>query len=274
MVAEESSSSREDAHLRDTALVRGLKVLTAIAESGETNAKQLASDIGLPLSTTYRYLRTLRDFDLVEEFDGRYLPSSRLSSWSGSTTSRSHLLKAGHEFLRRLSARTGRTSVLAVREGRNAICLRQFAPHEDADIAFRTYEVLPLDRGAGQRVLLAHAPSQIIAEVAAEHARDSGRGPSDSDTAKRGAVDQGTAAREELLSSLRRIRVNGFAFSQGELRDGATALSQPVIVRGEVLCSLTLAGHAERFGTKTVSTLQPILTEAVAALQTELEDTC
>ena len=274
MTTEEDDSGRGDSNLRDTSLVRGLKVLTAIAESGETNAKRLASDLRLPLSTTYRYLRTLRDFDLVEEFDGRYLPSSRLSSWSGSTSSRSHLLKAGHEFLRRLSARTGRTSVFAVREGRNAICLRQFAPDEDADIAFRTYEVLPLDRGAGQRVLLAHAPSQIIAEVAAGHARDAGRGASGSDTSGRGTVEQGAAARDELLSSLRRIRANGFAFSQGELRNGATALSQPVIVRGEVLCSLTLAGHAERFGTSTVSTLQPILTEAVAALQTELEDLC
>ncbi|RBP64969.1 IclR family transcriptional regulator [Brevibacterium sanguinis] len=237
---------------RDTALVRGLKVLTRIAESGETTAKQLADDVGLPLSTTYRYLKTLRDFELVEEFDGRYLPSSRLSSWSGHGNSRSHLLEVGHPFLRRLSARTGRTSVLAVREGRNAVCLRQFAPDEDADIAFRTYEVLPLDRGAGQRVLLAHAPPQIIAEVAAES----------------------TEPRERLLDVLRLIRQEGFAQSRSQLRDGATALAMPVIVRGEVLCSLTLAGHTERFGAKTVRTLTPVLAEAVEQLRAELEESC
>lgn len=237
---------------RDTALVRGLRVLSCVAETGETTAKKLAAELGLPLSTTYRYLKTLREFALVEEFDGRYLPSSRLSSWSGGNATRSHLLEVGYHFLRELSARTGRTSVLAVREGRNAVCLRQFAPEEDVDIAFRTYEVLPLDRGAGQRVLLAHAPDQVIAEVVAESER----------------------SHDNLMTALCQIRQNGFAYSHAELRTGATALSFPVIVRGEVLCSLTLAGHAERFGTITVASLKPRLAEAVDELRTELEQVC
>lgn len=237
---------------RGTALVRGLRILSFVAESGETTAKMLADELGLPLSTTYRYLKTLRDFDLVEEFGSRYLPSSRLSSWSGGKDTRSHLLEVGLRFLRRLSGRSGRTSVLAVREGRNAVCLRQFAPEEDADIAFRTYEVLPLDRGAGQRVLLAHAPSQIIAEVAAESAYPKGK----------------------LLDSLREIRRSGFAYSQSELRSGANALSCPVVVRGEVLCSLTLAGHSERFGNATATSLRPLLNDAVEELQAALSEVC
>lgn len=237
---------------RDTALVRGLRILSCVAETGETNAKKLAAELGLPLSTTYRYLRTLREFELVEEFEGRYLPSSRLSSWSGGNATRSHLLEVGHRFLRGLSARTGRTSVLAVREGRNAVCLRQFAPEEDADIAFRTFEILPLDRGAGQRVLLAHAPSQIIAEVAAESEH----------------------SHTSLVASLQQTRQNGFAYSQAELRTGATALSLPVIVRGEVLCSLTLAGHAERFGRETLASLKPTLIAAVDELRDELKQVC
>ncbi|WP_209326290.1 IclR family transcriptional regulator [Brevibacterium renqingii] len=249
---EQRSVSAGDESARDTALVRGLRILSSVAETGETNAKQLAAELDLPLSTTYRYLKTLREFDLVEEFGGRYLPSSRLSSWSGGNATRSHLLEVGHRFLRRLSARSGRTSVLAVREGRNAVCLRQFAPDEDADIAFRIYEVLPLDRGAGQRVLLAHAPSQIIAEVAAESSHPE----------------------EKLLGSLRQIRSSGFAYSQSELRSGANALSCPVIVRGEVLCSLTLAGHSERFGNATATSLKPLLTEAVEELQTALSEVC
>lgn len=237
---------------RDTALVRGLRVLTQIAETGETNAKTLATALGLPLSTTYRYLKTLREFDLIEEFDGRYLPSSRLSSWSGHSSSRSHLLEVGHPFLRRLSTRTGRTSVLAVREGRNAVCLRQFAPNEDADIAFRTYEVLPLDRAAGQRVLLAYAPKQIIAEV----------------------VDGSDVPRDELLASLAAIRSSGIARSVGQLVEGAAALAVPIIVRGEVLCSLTLAGHSTRFGAGTMTSAQPVLAQAAEELEAELERVC
>lgn len=237
---------------RDTSLERGLRILSAVAETGETNAKSLAAALGLPLSTTYRYLKTLRSFDLVEEYDGRYQPSSRLSSWSGGATTRSHLLDVGNKFLRELSARSGRTSVLAVREGRNAVCLRQVAPDEDAEIAFRTYEVLPLDRGAGQRVLLAHAPAQVIAEVIAES----------------------RLSEETLLASLHRIRVDGFAYSQSELGTGANALSYPVTVRGEVLCSLTLAGRSERFGNATAASLKPVLLKAVEALRAELLEVC
>lgn len=139
-----------------------------------------------------------------------------------------------------------------MREGRNAVCLRQVAPDEDAEIAFRTYEVLPLDRGAGQRVLLAHAPAQIIAEVIADS----------------------RLAEETLVTSLQRIRSDGFAYSQSELGTGANALSYPVIVRGEVLCSLTLAGRSERFGNSTAASLKPVLTEAVEALRAELLEVC
>ena len=236
---------------RDASLVRGLKILNEIAESGESTVRGLSDVLDLPLSTTYRYVKVLREFELVVEDDGRVLPSSRLHAWSGGEASRSHLLDVGVPFLKALSARTGRTSVLVVREGRNAACLRQVASIEDVDIAFRTYEVLPLDKGAGQRVLLAHAPPQIIAEVA-------------------GAV----ADRDALLASLRQIRACGYAVSQSELRAGAIALSRPVTVRGEILCSLTLAGRAERLSGATVAALRPILATATAQLETELLAVC
>ena len=84
--AADRSDPAQDEVGRDTALERGLRILSAVAETGETNAKSLAAALGLPLSTTYRYLKTLRQFDLVEEFGGRYLPSARLSSWSGAAT--------------------------------------------------------------------------------------------------------------------------------------------------------------------------------------------
>lgn len=132
------------------------------------------------------------------------------------------------------------------------MCLRQVAPDEDAEIAFRTYEVLPLDSGAGQRVLLAHAPTQIIAEV----------------------VDGSHHSEEALLASLRRICTDGFAYSQSEMGTGANALSYPVTVRGEVLCSLTLAGRSERFGNVTAASLKPVLLEAVEALRAELLEVC
>ena len=48
----------------DTSFARGLRLLLAIADRGEIRADELSGLLGSPVSTVYRYLRTLA-FDLT-----------------------------------------------------------------------------------------------------------------------------------------------------------------------------------------------------------------
>ncbi len=53
-------------------LERGLEILGVLCDRGPLTVEAVASAVGIPLSTTYRYLTTLRSLGYVEVIDGRY----------------------------------------------------------------------------------------------------------------------------------------------------------------------------------------------------------
>lgn len=210
---------------------RGLSVLVAVAESGEARADEIAREASLPLSTVYRYLRTLREMDLVEERDGSYVPGWRLLELSGQHLTHTQLVELGHTFLRDLSEATGETAVLTVRVGTQAMCLRQVESHHAIRMAFKISQLLPLYAGAGQRMLLAHAPMTVVERVLEQPLRH---------------ITSATLDRAHVLQEIEQIRRNGFVISHGELSDGAVAVAVPVFANGEIACSLTVAGPENR----------------------------
>ncbi|WP_167761038.1 IclR family transcriptional regulator C-terminal domain-containing protein [Geodermatophilus sp. DF01_2] len=235
---------------------RGLNVLISVAESGEARADEVAAELGLPLSTVYRYLRILRDMKLVEERDSSYLPGWRLLKLAGLDTVRTRLVQVSHSVLREISGSTGETSVLAVRAGTQAVCLRQVESHQDKRLAFRIGQVLPLYAGAGQRLLLAHAPAAVIKRVLEEPRR---------------RLTERTLAPDAILREVPQIRRNGHLVTRGEMSVGAVAVAVPVLVGGEVVCSLAATGLERRCGEAWLAAARGTLTDAAQRLGDDLE---
>ncbi|MGW0996283.1 IclR family transcriptional regulator [Streptomyces sp. NPDC002520] len=212
---------------------RGLNVLITVAESGEARVEKIAEDVGIPVSTVYRYLRTLRELDLVEERAGTYAPGWRLLELSGQHLTHTRLVELGHALLQELTDTTGETAVLTVRVGAQAMCLRQTQSSHPIRMAFRINQLLPLYAGAGQRVLLAHAPRTVIDHVLQQPLR---------------TITTRTLGRAQLAGEIEQIRRRGFLVTRGELSEGAVAVAVPVVAGGEVLCALTVAGPENRCG--------------------------
>jgi DNA-binding IclR family transcriptional regulator len=236
--------------------VRGLGVLINVAESGEARADEVAAALGLPLSTVYRYLRTLRDMELVEERDGHYLPGWRLLKLSGQDAVRTRLVKYAPAVLGEISRSTGETAILAVRTGDRALCLRQVESHQRERMAFRIGQRLPLYAGAGQRMLLAHAPTAVIERVLED---------------ARYQLTKRTLRREAILRELPQIRRNGFVVAHGEMSDGAVAVAVPVFAGGEMVCSLTAVGPESRCREPWLASTRTTLGEAGRRLSEALD---
>lgn len=212
---------------------RGLGVLTSIAENGELSVDELAEELGIPLSTVYRYVRTLRECALIEEQAGRYVLGWRLLEFAGRHLSHSRLAEIGFAVLRDVVEGTSETAVLTVRVGAQAMCLRQVESPHAIRYAFRINQLLPLHAGAGQRMLLAHAPPEVVTRVL--------EAPLPRYTPR-------THDRPHLLQDLEQMRRDGWATSHGELNPGAVAVAVPVFSGGEIVCSLTVAGPESRCG--------------------------
>jgi DNA-binding IclR family transcriptional regulator len=237
--------------------LRGLNVLISVAESGEVRADEIAEDLGVPLSTVYRYLRTLRGLDFIEERDRSYVPGWRLLELAGLDVARTRLVELGHSVLREVSQATGETAVLTVRAGTRALCLRQVESHHPIRMAFRIGQLLPLYAGAGQRMLLAHAPTAVVQRVSEQ--------PQWQTTDR--TLPPGTILRE-----LEQIRRNGYLVTHGELSEGAVAVAVPVFAGGEIVCSLTVAGPETRCGPSWLPQARASLTAAARRLADVLDD--
>jgi IclR family transcriptional regulator, acetate operon repressor len=220
---------------RTTSFERGLMILSEIAEGGDTTVESVALKLGIPASTTYRYFRQLRENGFLQEDAGRYRPGHALLALSGRHLTQSHLAEVGTAVLKSIVDAVGETAVMVIRVGTQAMCLRRAEPDKGFKYTFAVNELLPLSAGAGPRTLLAWAPADVVRQVLdGELPRFTNNSPS----------------AEQILATLSQIRANGWVVSRGELDPGAVSVAVPVMLDGEAVCAINVAGPESRCGSR------------------------
>jgi DNA-binding IclR family transcriptional regulator len=222
---------REAGGARESSFAKGLNVLAAVIEHDGVRADELAERLDLPLSSVYRYLRTLRAHGFTEESEGgASIPGPRLEG-HGAELSTRRLSTLAQPCVVELAAATGETVVLTVRRGLRAICLAEVESIHPIRLMFRAGQLLPLHAGAGQRVLLAFAPEAVIRAVL---------------DGELTAYTRNTPTRAELHRTLPKVRKYLLAVSRSEYTDGAFAMAVPVFRNSQLVCSITVAGPVKR----------------------------
>ena len=119
----------------DTSFARGLRVLLMIADRGEIRADELSTLLDTPVSTIYRYLRTLAGFGFVDRQGAGYRLGPRLIIGSGENITSEELIRAADPVLRMLAEETGETAVISRRVGLSAVCLHEVPSHHPLRVA-------------------------------------------------------------------------------------------------------------------------------------------
>jgi DNA-binding IclR family transcriptional regulator len=209
-----------------TALDRGLAILDYVSAHGPTTAETIADGIGLPLSTTYRYLNLLRGQNYLADYEGHYdLGTRMLRLLRGGALNRCLAALAGPTMFE-LVAQVGETALLTVRDGWSATCIERVEPHRAVRLSFRRNVSLALHLGASAKPLLACMGPRFIDEYL-------GSREPQSDT-------------EQVRAQLAAIRRDGIAISCGELDRDAVAIGVPVFWDDEVAACLSVAGPQVR----------------------------
>src|SRR6478736_5234047 len=106
----------------DTSFARGIRLLLTVADRGEVRADELSSTLEMPLSTVYRYLRTLGDFGFVDRHVGVFRLGPKLLIGTGSNVSSERLIRHADGPLRMLVHETGETAIVVRRIGLSSVC--------------------------------------------------------------------------------------------------------------------------------------------------------
>jgi IclR family acetate operon transcriptional repressor len=215
----------------DTSFARGLRLLLMVADRGEVRADELSSLLDMPVSTVYRYLRTLGDFGFVDRHGGVFRLGPKLLIGTGANVSSERLIRHADPLLRMLVAETGETAAVVRRIGLSSICLHQIESDAALRVTLEPGGMLPLTAGAAGRVLLAFAPSEVLEEVLAQGVT-------------RQATNDPTA--DEFRSHLGGVVMTGVAMTEDELFEGSVSLAVPVFREDGIVGAIELIGPAFR----------------------------
>ena len=198
-------------------LDRAVAVLDAVARSAPCSLAELVHETGLARPTAHRLAVALEGHGLlVRDRDGRFRLGARLVGWGAAAGAALALVEPARVVLQRLSAQTGESAQLFVREGDQRVCVVTHERPTGLRDTVPLGAVMPLTRGSGGRVLLAWA-----------------------DDRDRFDVDPAVLAG---------VREAGWAATVGEREPGVASVSAPVRVGSHVIAALGVSGPAERFG--------------------------
>jgi DNA-binding IclR family transcriptional regulator len=236
----------------DTSFARGLKVLITVADRGEVRADELSTLLEIPVSTVYRYLRTLAAFGFVERHDGGYRLGPRVTIGSGALVTAETLLRAAGPALHRLVEESGETAAIMRRVGTSAMCLAQVESPQPLRVALSPGAALPLHAGAPAKVLLAYAPEEILEEVIGLGLEPLTRSTPD-------------AAR--LRADLEAILRTGAARSDGESIAGSTSIAVPILAADGIVGSMCLVAPSSRVTEAWARRAERLLRDAARAVE-------
>jgi DNA-binding IclR family transcriptional regulator len=232
----------------DTSFARGLRVFLTIADRGEIRADELSTLLETPLSTIYRYLRTLTEFGFVERQEGGYRLGSRLHVLgAGPAVSAEELIRAADPILAGLAETTGETAFICRRVGIGAMSLAQQPSPQALRVVLEPGETSPLHVGAVAQVLLAYAPAEV------------------QDAALADVAD--TAAIRRILAT---ILDEGAAGDEGATVPGATTIAVPVMRADGIVAAIGIAAPSDRAGRRWQARARGALRRAAAALEASL----
>lgn len=215
-------------------LKKSLDMLELFGKNGlPLNVKELSQQIGLPESTVYRYISTLAQRDFIEYDPSfqKYRLGMKLIRLGYIATRQLEIHRVAYPIMEELARKSGETVLLTLRKGISAIVVEVVESSRGGiKLAMNRGDTLPLYSCALTRPLIAYLPGEEIDSIL------------EASPPKR-FTEHTISDLQEIKSELRKVRRQGYAYSDQEVTIGARGLGAPVFnYTGAVIGTLCLAG--------------------------------
>lgn len=241
-------------------LEKSIRILELFKASAHTwTVRSIAVELGLPRSTVYRYVTTMKKYRLLEEERGTsalHLGHAilDLAQFVAGTSLREVALP----FMERLNRRTGEAVILATLRGSNGVCIEKVESHHAFRVSHNHGAEFPLYAGATGKVLLANLDLDEQDEII--------------ESVELSALTATTIDNKDVLrEELKRIRRERVAESHGEAIAGVYAVSSPVFGRNRrIVAALTVSAPEQRLDGKTKQLLENEVRDAAEGISGNL----
>lgn len=201
----------------------------------EWTVEEAAEALDLPVSTAYRYFRSLSKSQLIVAYAaGRYILGPAIIQLDRQLRLNDPFITAAQpEMVQLAEAVGGDTVVMLARLYHDkVICVHQEEAGKLGGVSYQRGRPMPLDRGAASKVILANITAKAIRSLAGS-AQD--------------GVHSGLHVDSDLRTKLRQIRQQGFAITEAEVDEGKRGIAVPVFRPDQSLeGSLSLVVHQSR----------------------------
>lgn len=217
------------------AVDEAVKLLFLVAQQPGLGLSEIARRSGTGKARAFRLLTTLEQRDLVRRRGepAAYHLGFQALHLGAAAQSQIDLVQLSQEPLERLAAKFNETVAVRVRDGLETVCVARRESTQSLRVHGEVGHRRPLYAGASSRLLLAHAPGEVLeAVLSAERAR---------------YTERTVVGKAAMLQALQQVRAEGYAHSEGERSAGTSALAVPIRDgSGQVVAALGLSAPASR----------------------------
>jgi DNA-binding IclR family transcriptional regulator len=247
---------------RNSTADRALAILEMFDDERATlSAAEVANELGVALSTAYRYLQSLVGRRFLEEAPGsRFRLGLRLLELARVARRAYGISDVALPIMDRLARTSGHAVLLTRRVGSSIVCLERQEPDDQhVRISYERGSALPLNAGASALVLLPWLDDRRLQAVLAG-------------VRLQRYTPTTTTDLDELITRLSAIRAQGYVVSHGEVDPDVLGIAVPVFdADGSVELGLSFVALQRRVPESRIPDLIERLqaaAEEVAALRT------
>jgi len=242
-------------------LEKGLNIIFLfIEEKPSLTVEEIAQRSGLPKSTCYRFLNTLKRKNVIEfeEASGKYKLGVRLLKLESAIYNSLSVAEISIPYLQQLSGISGETAQLVVLNKNEGICVERVESTATLRVMPDKGTPIHLHSGASGKVIMAY----LSAEERDRIIKEKGLRKFTANT-----IINPDALRKELDE----IRKHGYGISDQEIYQGVKAVAAPIFnARGKITASICVAGPRDRLTPKKVTNLVPRIKEAARKISDQL----
>jgi DNA-binding IclR family transcriptional regulator len=241
---------------------RAIDILLLFSEDRPIwSTTEIAEHFDMPRTTTYRYISSLRSYALiVEDESGGYRLGPKIFPLARVAKASTSIMAVAAPHLLELNRTFGEAVTLYERIGHESIALDRFESRHRVKMMYSRGQMLPWPGAASAKVLLAHAP------------------PGEQEAIFRLLVPVRYTAKtvkslKLLRLALKKIRSDGYVYSDQEREEGVRAIAAPIFSAGDGRYCVTMSGPLFRITAEKLSSMISMVRKTAQKISGDLKKT-